>query len=628
MLKAKNRLYLIGVLACALAACTTSTNVSRGIDIRAVEAQAERAAQSGDALGAAALYAQLADATSGQARSDYLIASARQSIAGGDAAAARLRLEQARASAGGEQQQAIVVLLAGLEIDAGRPQVALDLLTNAPQRTSLVAQRDGAAVRARALFALHRYAEAVRALVAREVWLDTSADIVANQRMIWDGFRNNPPQPGEAAPTTGDGVVDGWLALAPIAAADQTEAEQRVALLGWRERYRTHPAGNWLLPDIFSTGVSGDFPRQIALLLPVNSTNADYRFPAEALRDSFLLSYWADTGHAATTVRIYDTAANGSASAYQLAQAEGAELVVGPLLRSDVEAILPLAGTIPTLALNVLPAETPLPAGFYQFALAPEDEARAAARRAIADGARTAVALVPIDAVSDRPIRILTAFRDEFEAHGGRLLESYRYEPLARDYSPEIIDLFNINESTRRNDALRSALGIPMEFVPRPRKDVDAIFVSADPGPGRTLRAELAANGIGVPIYSTADIFRDPTAGPDNDLNDIVFADMPVVIAPNAEAASLRRQIQQFWPERDGQIRFFGMGFDAYNLVRMLYSGGIQAGALEGMSGSLRLDPHGRVWRDLPTARFSRGRPVQLEPAAPPAASELLGTRR
>ena len=92
------------------------------------------------------------------------------------------------------------------------------------------------------------------------------------------------------------------------------------------------------------------------------------------------------------------------------------------------------------------------------------------------------------------------------------------------------------------------------------------------------------------------------------------------------QGAALRRQIEQFGPERDGQMRFFGMGFDAYNLVRLLYSG--EAGALEGMSGTLRLDAYGRVWRDLPTARFSRGRPVQLEAAAPPVASQLLGTRR
>jgi outer membrane PBP1 activator LpoA protein len=627
MFKAKNPLSLISVLACVLAACTTQTNVTRGIDIRAVESQAERAAQTGDALLAATLYAQLANATSGAAKSAYLIDSARQSIAGGDAASARLRLGEARTGAVSEQQQAIVVLLAGLEIDAGRPQAAFDMLAAVPQTASLVAQRDGAAVRARALFALHRYADAVRTLVAREVWLDDSAAIAENQRLLWNGFRENPPRPGEAAPTTGDVVVDGWLGLAPIAAAEQSEAEQRAALIAWRERYPTHPAANRLLGELLAPANMGNFPRQIALLLPVNSTSADYRFPAEAIRDSFLLSYWGDPSHSATAVRIYDTAANGSASAYRLAQIEGAEFIVGPLLRSEVAEVLPLLGTVPTLALNLAPAESQVPSAFYQFSLAPEDEARAAARRAIADGARTAVALVPIDAASDRPIRILTAFRDEFEALGGRLLESRAYEPQANQFSPEITDLFNINDSERRHAALESALGTQLDFVPRPRRDVDAIFLSAFPGPGRTLRAELAAHTIGVPIYSTSDIFLDPAAGPDNDLNDIVFADMPVVIAPNDAAAGLRRQIEQFWPDRNGQVRYFGMGFDAYELVRMLYSDGVQAGPLEGMSGDLHFDAYNRVRRGLPTARFSRGRPVQLETAAAPDATPLAGTR-
>jgi outer membrane PBP1 activator LpoA protein len=283
---------------------------------------------------------------------------------------------------------------------------------------------------------------------------------------------------------------------------------------------------------------------------------------------------------------------------------------------------------VPTLALNLAPANAQVPNGFYQFALAPEDEARAAARRAIADGARTAVALVPIDATSDRPIRILTAFRDEFESRGGRLLESSVYEPRAVEFSPEITALLNINDRQRRNTALETALQVPLAFEPRPRRDVDAVFLSAYPGPGRTLRAELADQLISVPIYSTADIFDDPTAGPGNDLNGIVFADMPVVIAPDAEAAGLRRQLEQFWPDRDRQVRFFGMGFDAFGLVRMLYAGGIEAAPLEGMSGNLRLDGFGRVRRDLPSARFNRGRPVQLETAAAPDTNPLVGTRR
>ena len=50
---------------------------------------------------------------------------------------------------------------------------------------------------------------------------------------------------------------------------------------------------------------------------------------------------------------------------------------------------------MPTLALNFATNDTTFLSSFYQFALAPEDEARTIARAAIAAGAKTAIAFVP-----------------------------------------------------------------------------------------------------------------------------------------------------------------------------------------------------------------------------------------
>ena len=84
------------------------------------------------------------------------------------------------------------MLLARLEVAEGRPQAALDMLAALPQPLPRAAQSDAAAVRGQALFRVGRPVEAVRALVEREVWLDDAAAILANQRMIWDGFRQHP----------------------------------------------------------------------------------------------------------------------------------------------------------------------------------------------------------------------------------------------------------------------------------------------------------------------------------------------------------------------------------------------------------------------------------------------------
>src|SRR5690606_38944444 len=145
----------------------------------------------------------------------------------------------------------------------------------------------------------------------------------------------------------------------------------------------------------------------------------------------FLAALLQSPGAADARVRVYDTALLGSREAYERAQIEGAEFIVGPLLRSEVDEIVAQAGLVPTLALNFAQADTALTPNLYQFALRPEHEARAVARYAAANGARTAIAIV---ASTEVGYRALNAFRDEFELLGGRLLDFAGYEPTMQDF--------------------------------------------------------------------------------------------------------------------------------------------------------------------------------------------------
>src|SRR5690606_8659337 len=119
--------------------------------------------------------------------------------------------------------------------------------------------------RGQALFQLGRPIEAVRVLVERELWLDDADSVIANQRLIWDGFKQYPP-PAALAPI-GDPIVDGWLALAPLVNAPQSDL--RRVLLTWRQTYTTHPAAGGLLAELLAAQRSTLFPTQIALLLPL-----------------------------------------------------------------------------------------------------------------------------------------------------------------------------------------------------------------------------------------------------------------------------------------------------------------------------------------------------------------------
>jgi outer membrane PBP1 activator LpoA protein len=623
LLIAARKALICAVIATSASCISTGPPAPRpvsGGQAQNLEARARAAAQSGDLSGAAELFAQLAASVAGPPRTDYFVESARLSVERGDAQLARRRLNDARPNASRDQQQAITVLQARLEAADKRPQAALDLLATVQPPSSDVVLRDAAAARGQALFQLGRHADAVRALVDREVWLDDSAAILANQRMIWDGFRQYPP-PAQLAPT-GDRVVDGWLALAPLATSGT--ADLRRSLLAWRQTYTDHPAAGVLLAELLSAQRSAGFPAQIALLLPLSSPQ---RAAALAIRDGFLAAHLRESAAADTAVRVYDTAQGGAQAAYLRAQLDGADFIVGPLLRPDVEQVITQAGFVPTLALNFAQTETPLLRSFYQFSLSPDDEARAIADSIATAGATTAIAFVPS---TDRGYRTLASFRTQFEARGGKLLDFVGYEPALQDFSQPIAGILNITRSNQRQRRLAANLGTAVQFEPRRRQDVDAIFIAADDTrAARLLVPQLRFNSAGdIPMFATSDVCDPCGTGRYNDLNGVIFTDSPAVIAPDAGAAELQREVQSYWPQRDGLFRLYAMGFDAYDLVGSLYVGDRAAWPVRGLSGDLSLDGTGKIHRSLPLAQFRNGRPVVYElPTGGFAPRELVGTR-
>jgi outer membrane PBP1 activator LpoA protein len=436
--------------------------------------------------------------------------------------------------------------------------------------------------------------------------------------MIWDGLRQTP----NAAPLApvGDKTVDGWLALAPLVAASGQEL--RRALLTWRQTYTDHPAAGGLLAELLAAQRGTAWPVHIALLLPLSSPQ---RAAALAIRDGFMTAHLRGPHGAGTAVRVYDTA-QGSQQAYLKAQLDGADFIVGPLLKPEVDQVIAQAGFVPTLALNFATKDGTFLRSFYQFALAPEDEARTIAATAAVAGAKTALAFVPSNA---RGYQIRDTFRTEFEARGGQLVDSSGYDPSLQDFSQPIAALLNITRSNQRYRRLAANLGATVQFEPRRRQDIDMIFIVADARTARLLVPQLRFYSAGdIPTYATADIFDPANTRRSTDLNGVIFADTPALLAPDEAVTSVTTEWSSFWPQRTNQLKLYGMGIDAYTLIGSLYAGDGRAWPVRGMSGDLSLDDQGRVHRTLPLAQFRNGQPAAID--APPAtggSSSLTGRR-
>ena len=578
------------------------------------ERHAESLARNGQFHDAASVYIGLAGKATGRERERLTLLAVEQWLNAGDARRARNALREVPAPVSGELLWLWSANAAALALWDGQPDSALNLLepmSRLALPTSYRARVE--ALRADAWFQKRDPSHAIRLLTQREAWLDDDGSILLNRKRLWQGLLVSDLETlRSAAEIEIDPETQAWLTLGALATSTgQQGVGWTNGVIRWQENNVDHPAivilSELELPDSDLL----DFPRQIALLLPLSGSNAT---AGKAIQNGFFGAYFSAVAglQDAQQIRVYDVNETGGArQAYTLAVGEGAEFVVGPLLRRNVndlarEILLP----VPVLTLNFLPDDYLAPPGLYQFALAPEDEAVSAARRAMADGNEHAVALVPNN---EWGRRVLTSFSTELEALGGTLLDYRSYQPSNQDFSVEIEGLMALSQSVNRYRRLRANIGGPLQFDPRRRQDADFVFLAANAPVGRMIKSQLKFHYSGeLSVYSTSFIYS--MDGRSNaDLNGLMFADTPWVISPHAWIADLPGLYSEYWPAERRLGRLHAMGYDAYHLVAQLFgSRTTPMDEMDGATGRLYLDADGRVHRRLAWAQFQRGEPVAL----------------
>ncbi len=594
-----------------LSACDTTGMAGLG---GSAESRAERLANNGEHAAAAGAYMGLAVDAIGTERDRYTLLAVEQYLDAGDVARARSAFSGVTRPTSGKLVPLWTTDRAAFHLYSGDADAALGLLE--PLSREPLARRDRLRVellRADAWIQKQDPARAVELMTQRENWVESRRGIEQNRARLWQALMvSNPTALRNAAESAEDPLVRGWLTIGSIGVSTGRQGVGwSNGVVRWRAENPNHPAmtviGDIDLPEHLLL----EYPRQIALLLPLSGNAAS---AGKAVQNGFLGAYFATASGLddRQSVRVYDVNAEGGASsAYTTAVADGAEFVVGPLLKRSVNELAnDILVPVPVLTLNYLGDDTLAPPGLYQFALAPEDEAMSAAQRAMNDGHARGVALVPDN---DWGRRLLTTFVTEFEGLGGTMLDYRTYTPGKQDFSAEIEALMGLTGSVRRYQRMRANLGSALQFDPRRRQDTDFIFLATDAAAGRLLKAQLKFHYSGdIPVYSTSSV--NSLDGRSNaDLNGIMFADTPWVVDPQPWIAHLPGQFAQYWPEERRLVRLHAMGYDAYNLIASLYAarGGV-IDELDGASGTLFLDRQGRVHRRLAWAQFQGGEVVAL----------------
>ncbi len=126
-------------------------------------------------------------------------------------------------------------------------------------------------------------------------------------------------------------------------------------------------------------------------------------------------------------LKIYDTSAQPLDQVLAQVQQDGASIVVGPLLKNNVEALMKSNTTLNVLALNQ-PEQVQNRANICYFALSPEDEARDAARHIHEQGKQAPLLLIPRSTLGDR---VANAFAQEWQTLGGGVVLQQKFGSAA-----------------------------------------------------------------------------------------------------------------------------------------------------------------------------------------------------
>lgn len=411
---------------------------------------------------------------------------------------------------------------------------------------------------------------------------------------------------------TATDTLAGWMSLAELLRykkLNQEPAGFQLALFEWQQLFPQHPANEGSFIQKYSEGAENTFTRatSLALLLPESGR---FSRAAESIKVGFMAAYQLANPSSQPSIRFYDTSAADSVDLYYQAVEEGAELVIGPLAKGNIQQLaLGAEISIPILALNHIP--NLVKDDLFQFGLSPIDEAKQIATDAASRGARKVLILTPETRQGHRVADYLTEYWQET---GGMVLESEYYNNRESDFSKPIKNLLNLDESQYRYKKLSQILSRNIEYTERRRADVDAIFISASAQKARSLYPQLQFyRATRVPVYAPPQVYagvRNPSA--DIDLNGISFCDIPWLFSELYPGELSQETLREGWQHLPAKyIRLVALGIDAFNLTESL--GQIATIPFAGATGTLSLDMGNRITRQLVCAKFIDGYPVLQE---------------
>ncbi|PEH54721.1 penicillin-binding protein activator [Yersinia kristensenii] len=495
----------------------------------------------------------------------------------------------------------------------------------------------------------------VRAFIAQEPLLSDKAH-QDNIDGTWQALAQLTPQElNNMVINADENVLQGWLDLLHVYQDNKQDPDLlKAGIKDWQNRYPQNPAAKNLPTALTQiSNFSQASTAKIALLLPLSG-------PAQVFADAIQQGFTAaqnglpvnapaavepdaaastPTEAAATPVtdvatpapapvatsnaqvKVYDTTTQPIAALLAQAQQDGATLVVGPLLKPEVEQLSATPSTLNILALNQPEVSTNSPNICY-FALSPEDEARDAAHHLWSQEKRMPLLLTPRGALGDR---IAKAFAEEWQKQGGQTVLQQNFGSTT-----ELKQAINSGAGIRLTGQPVSVSNVPAAApasvtiagltIPAPPVDapvvstsaggnIDAVYIIATPAELTLIKPmiDMATSTRSKPALFASSRSYQAGAGPDYrlEMEGIQFSDIPLMAGTNP---ALMQQAAAKFANDYSLVRLYAMGIDAWTLsnhfAEMRQIPGFQ---VSGTTGDLTASADCVITRKLPWLQYRQG---------------------
>lgn len=653
--------FLAGLI---LAACSGQAPQTSGVNIQ------------GPAAGRSDYYLQKVQQSSDNSRTDWQLLAIRALMKEGNYPQAGQQLNQLPSQLSDTQQQELTLLQSQFLLSQQNVARAAQLLKPLDKSTlsqdQLVRYYD-----LRIAFAQEKPSlSLLRDYIAQEPLLDKDAR-QKNIDATWQTLTKMPQaQVDNLVINADENVLQGWLDLLNVWHSNAQDGDMlKSALKDWQTRYPQNPAATMLpAPLVQAQNFTKASTQTIALLLPLNgqaqvfaraieqgfndarngvltaaaqpaataatgqnnaavpasaapvagSPNAPIAAPTDAAAaaagSATPQPQSTQPAASAAQVKVYDTSSQPVAQLMQQAQQDGATLVVGPLLKNDVESVANSQTPLNVLALNE-PGQIQNHPNICYFALSPEDEAREAAHHIWDQGKRQPLLLAPRNGLGDR---VVNAFAQEWQTLGGSAPVQQRFGSTAElkqgINSGAGIALSGTPVSVQ--PAETQGVTIAGVTIPSPQTsapasssgDVDAAYIVATQDEMQLIKPMIAmrtGSRSAASLYASSRSFQ-AGSGPDFrlEMEGVQFSDMPMLSGRNS---AVMQQAARAFNNDYTLMRLYAMGADAWSLANSFNQLRQTPGfTLEGNTGKLSAGENCVINRTLTWNQYRQGEIVPV----------------